>query len=184
MVCKANDPIDAAVQIIAAAPGGEIKGNVVLHSAAYLLEIAGVGYGFKFGCEFCSPYCEELEISINDAKVIREVKQIHKTTKWGVTKTTYNTKIPYYGDGGTNDFYQIIVTKATQCVQKQLELVTAAAYFQMIEIADPWNRIWRLKTFDRENGTFEKSQELYKELQSIPALANLPEIAVPTKLAA
>ena len=47
MVCKANNPIDAAVQIVAAAPGGEIKGRDVLQNAAYLLEVAGVGYGLQ-----------------------------------------------------------------------------------------------------------------------------------------
>ena len=182
MACKANNDMDAAVQIIAAAPRGIIKGNVTLHSAAYLLEIAGVGYGFKFGCKFCSPYCEELELAINGAKVLSEVEQIQTTTEWGVTKTTYKSNIPYHGDA--NDNYQIIVTKATQCVQKQLNLATSAAYYQKVEIADPWHRIWRIKNFDRESDTFEKSKELYEELRSMPALANLPKISVPTKLAA
>ena len=184
MVCKANNPTDAAIQIVAAAPGGIIKGNVALHSAAYLLEVAGVGYGFKFGCEFCSPFCEELELAINGAKVLREVEFIQTTTQWGVTKTTYKSNIPYQGEGGADDDYQIIVTKATQCVPKQLDLATTAAYYQKVEIADPWGEVFDRKTFDHENGTFEKSQKLYEELRSMPALANLPEITVPTKLAA
>ena len=184
MVCKANNPTDAAIQIVAAAPGGVIKGSPVLQRTAYLLEVAGVGYGFKFGCKFCSPFCEELELAVNGAKVLREVEFIHTTTQWGVTKTTYKSNIPYQGEGGADDDYQTIVTKATQCIPKQLDLATTVAYYQKIEIADPWNRIWRLKNFDRANGTFEKSQELYEELRSMPALANLPEISVPTKLAA
>ena len=184
MACKANNPIDAVAQIVAAAPGGEIKGSPVLQRTAYLLEVAGVGYGFKFGCEFCSPYCEELENSVRYAKALKELELIQNTTKWGVIKTTYKSKVPYQGDGGTDDDYQIIVTKATQCIPKQLDLATTAAYYQKIEIADPWNRIWRLKNFDRESDTFEKSQVLYEELRSMPALANLPEIAAPTKLAA
>ena len=184
MVCKANNSIDAAVQIIAAAPGGEIKGRDVLQNAAYLLEVTGVGYGFKFGCEFCSPFCEGLEFAVNGSKVLEEIEIINTITDWGVTNTTYKSNNPYQGYGGADDDYQIIVTKATQCVPKQLDLATAAAYFQKIEIADPWDRIWRLKTFDRENGTFEKSQELYEELRLMPALANLPEIPVSTKLAA
>ena len=184
MVCKANNSIDAAVQIIAAAPSGEIKGRDVLHDTAYLLEVAGVGYGFKFGCEFCSPFCENLELAVDGAKVLEEIELINTVTDWGVTNTTYKSNIPYHGNGGADDDYQIIVTKATQCVPKQLELATAAAYFHKIEVADPWDRIWRLKTFDRENGTFEMSQELYDELRSMPALVNLPEIPVSTKLAA
>ena len=174
--------MDAAVQIVAAAPGGIIKGSPVLQRTAYLLEVAGVGYGFNFGCKFCSPYCEELELAINGAKVLSEVEQILTTTEWGVTKTTYKSNIPYHGD--TNDDYQIIVTKATQCTPKQLDLATTAAYYQKVEIADPWGEVFDRKTFDHENGTFEKSQELYEELRSMPALKNLPEISVPTKLAA
>ena len=182
MACKANNDMDAAVQIVAAAPRSIIKGNVTLHCAAYLLEIAGVGYGFKFGCKFCSPYCEELELAVNGAKVLSEVEHIQTTTKWGVTKTTYKSNIPYHGDA--NDDYQIIVTKATQCVPKQLDLATTAAYYQKVEIADPWGEVFACKNFDRESDTFEKSQELYEKLRSIPALVNLPKISVPTKLAA
>ncbi len=184
MVCKANNSIDAASQIVAAAPSGEIKGRDVLQNATYLLEVAGVGYGFTFGCKFCSPFSEKLENSIRYAKALREIEVTDTITDWGVTNTTYKSNIPYQGLGGVDDYYQVIVTKATQCVPIQLDLATAAAYFQKIEIDDPWDRIWRLNTFDRESGTFEKSQELYKELQSMPALANLPEISVSTKLAA
>ena len=125
-----------------------------------------------------------MELSIGHAKALKEIEIINTITDWGVTNTTYKSKIPYQGRGGADDDYQIIVTKATRCVPKQLHLATAAAYFQKIEVADPWDRIWRLKTFDRENGTFEKSQELYEELRSMSALANLPEIPVSTKLAA
>ena len=184
MACKANNSIDAASQIIAAAPSGVIKGRDVLQNATYLLEVAGVGYGFIFGCEFCSPFSEELENSIRYAKTLREIEVINTITDWGVTNTTYKSNIPYQGDGGVDDYYQVIVTKATQCVPMQLELATAAAYFQKIEVIDPWDEVYVRKTFDHESGTFEKSQELYKELQSMPALANLPEISVSTKLAA
>ena len=185
MVCKANNPTDAAVQIIAAAPGGEIKGRDVLQSASYLLEVAQVGYGFKFGCEFCSPFSEKLELSIDGMqRHLEEIEIINTITDWGVTNTTYKSNIPYQGNGGADDDYQIIVTKATQCVPKQLHLATAAAYFHKIEVADPWDEVKVLKTFDHENGTFEKSQELYEELRLMPALANLPEIPVSTKLAA
>ena len=185
MVCKATNDIDAAVQIIAAAPGGLIKGSPVLQRTAYLLEVAGVGYGFKFGEKFCAPYCENLRLAVNGAQILEEIEINETVTDWGVTKTTYKSNIPYQGDGGADDYYQVIVTKATQCVPKQLDLATAAAYFQKIEVeANPWDEVYALKTFDRENGTFEKSQELYEELRSMPALANLPEISVPTKLAA
>ena len=105
-------------------------------------------------------------------------------TEWGVTKKTYRTSIPYKGIGGDDDYYQIIVNKAIACNPKQLDLATAAAYYQCVEFNDPWGRVERLKAYDRENGTFEKSQKLYEELRSMPALANLPEIPIPTKLAA
>ena len=61
MACNATNDHDAVVQIIAAAANGEIKGRDVLQSTAFLLEVAEVGYGFKFGNEFCSPFCEEVE---------------------------------------------------------------------------------------------------------------------------
>ena len=39
----------------------------VLQSTAYLLKVAEVGYGFKFGNEFCSPFCEEVERGVRSA---------------------------------------------------------------------------------------------------------------------
>ena len=187
MVCQANNRIDAAVQIVAATPRGEIIGSDVLQSTAYLLELAEVGYGFPFGCEYCSPFCEELDLATQKAKALRELDIEFNTNEWGTTRATYKTTIPYNGDGGKNDYYQIIVAKAIECNAKQLELATTASYYHSIQLDDPWGRIKRLKAYDRSNGTLEKSKKLYEELRAMPALANLPEIPknpVFTKLAA
>ena len=184
MACNATNDNDALVQIVAATADGEIKGRDVLQSTAYLLEIAEVGYGFKFGNEFCSPFCEELDRATRSASALGKLDVEHTKTDWGVTNTTYKTSIPYKGNGGADDFYQIIVNKAITCNPKQLDLATTAAYYQRIEVNDPWGEVKDLKTFDHKNGTFEKSQILYEELRSMPALAKLPEIPVPTKLAA
>ena len=101
-----------------------------------------------------------------------------------MTNTTYKTSIPYKGNGGEDDYYQVIVNKAITCNPKQLDLATAAAYYQRVRLNDPWGRVERLKFYDRKGNTFEKSQKLYEELRSMPALANLPEIPIPTNLAA
>ena len=184
MACNATNDHDAVVQIIAAAANGEIKGRDVLQSTAFLLEVAEVGYGFKFGNEFCSPFCEEVERGVRSASTLGDIDVEHTKTDWGVTNTTYKTSIPYKGNGGEDDYYQVIVNKAIACNPKQLDLATTAAYFQRVEINDPWGEVNDLKTFDHKNGTFEKSQILYEELRSMPALAKLPEIPIPTKLAA
>ena len=47
MTCKATNKSDAVTQIVAAAANGEINGIGVLQSTAFLLEVAGVGYGFQ-----------------------------------------------------------------------------------------------------------------------------------------
>ena len=185
MACQATNDNDAVVQIVAAAANGEIKGRGVLQSTAYLLEVAEVGYDrFYFGCQFCSPFCEELDLATRGAAILGKLEVEQFKTKWGVTKTTYKTSLPYKGSGAGDDYYRIIVNKAIACHPTQLDLATTAAYFQNIKFNDPWGRIERLKTYDHKNGTFEKSQELYEELRSMPALAKLPEIPIPTKLAA
>ena len=185
MACNATNDNDAVVQIVAAAANGEIKGSPVLQRIAYLLEVAKVGYGFKFGCEFCSPYCEEIERATRSASALGDLDVEIIKTEWGVTKKTYRTSIPYKGNGGDDDYYQIIVNKAISCHPTQLDLATTAAYYHKIEVINnPWDEVEELKAYDRENGTFEKSQKLYEELRSMPALANLPEIPIPTKLAA
>ena len=184
MACNATNDNDAVVQIVAAAANGEIKGSPVLQRTAYLLEVAGVGYGFKFGSKFCSPFCEELDRATRSASALGKLDVEIIKTEWGVTKKTYRTSIPYKGTGGADDYYQVIVNKAIACNPKQLDLATAAAYYKRVEKKDPWREVEDLKAYDRENGTFEKSQKLYEELRSMPALANLPEIPIPTKLAA
>ena len=125
-----------------------------------------------------------MNLATNGAAILGKLDVEHIKTEWGVTNTTYKTSIPYKGTGGEDDYYQIIVNKAIACNPKQLDLATSAAYYQRVEFNDPWGRVERLKAYDRENGTFEKSQKLYEELRSMPALANLPEIPIPTKLAA
>ena len=187
MACNAKNKNDALVQIIAATPEHKIVGRDVLQSIAYLLEVAEVGYGFLFGCEYCSPYCEELERATHSANRMGKIDIEYNTNEWGTTRATYKTTIPYNGDGGKDDYYQIIVAKAIECNAKQLELVTTASYYHSIQLDDPWGRIKRLKAYDRSNGTLEKSKKLYEELRAIPALVNLPEIPknpVFTKLAA
>ncbi len=184
MACNATNDHDAVVQIVAATENHEIKGVGVLQSIAYLLEVAKVGYGFKFGHKFCSPYCEEVELGSRGAATLGKLNVEQIVTKWGVTKKTYKTSIPYQGTGAEDDYYHFIVNKAIACKEIQLDLVATAAYYQNIKIDDPWGDIERLKLYDRENGTFEKSQELYEELRLLPAFAKLPEIPVSTKLAA
>ena len=184
MACNATNKSDALVQIVAATADGEIKGIGVLQSTAYLLEVAEVGYGFKFGNEFCSPNCEELDRATRRASSLGKLDVEHTKTDWGVTNITYKTSIPYKGNGGPDDYYQVIVNKAIICNPKQLDLATAAAYYQRVRLNDPWGRVERLKLYDRKGDTFEKSQILYEELRSMPALANLPEIPIPTNLAA
>ena len=184
MACNATNKFDAVVQIVAAAKNHEIKSSVVLQRTAYLLEVAEVGYGFKFGHKFCAPFCEEVERGSRGAGNLGYLEVEQFETEWGVTKKIYKTSIPYQGTGAEDDDYHFIVNKAIACKQIQLDLVATAAYYQNVKIDDPWGRIERLKSYDRENGTLEKSQELYEELQSLPAFAKLPEIPVPTKLAA
>ena len=185
MACQATNDHDAVVQIVAAASNGEIKGRDVLQSTAYLLELAEVGYDrFYFGCEFCSPYCEELELATRGAAILGKLDVEHTKNEWGVTNTTYKTSIPYKSNGVEDDYYRIIVNKAIACHPTQLDLATSVAYYQSIGKKDPWREVKDLKTYDHENGTFEKSQKLYEELRSMPALAKLPEIPIPTKLAA
>ena len=183
MACNATNKFDAVVQIVAAAEDHEIKRVGVLQSTAYLLEVAEVGYGFKFGHKFCSPWCEEVERGARGAANLGYLEIEQFVTEWGVTKKTYRTSIPYRGTGDEDDVYHFIVNKAIACKQIHLDLVTTAAYYQNVKFDDPWGDIKRSKTYDRENGTFEKSQELYEELRSLPAF-KLPEIPGPTKIAA
>ena len=86
MACNATNDNDAVIQIVAAAANHEIKSSIVLQRTAYLLEVAGVGYGFKFGHKFCAPYCEEVELGTRDAENLGDLEVEQFATEWGVTK--------------------------------------------------------------------------------------------------
>ena len=150
---------------------------------AYRSKVVEVGYGFKFGHKFCSPCCEEVKRGSRGAETLDKLKVEQIITEWGVTQKSNKTSFPYRGTGAEDDVYHYIVNNAIACKQTQLDLVETVAYYQYVKLNDPWGRIERLKSYDREGDTFEKSLELYEELGLLPAFATLPEILVPNKLA-
>ena len=180
----AIDKKDAVIQIIAAAPGGVIKGENSIQRIAYLLEVAKVGYGFNFQWKKATPFCEELQKVIDSARYFKNLKIIHTKTKSGVRDVIYKTFVPYRGRGGKDDFFKIIVSKAAESDPKHLDLVATAAFHYWLEDDDPWDRVKRLKFNTRYGDTLKKSQKLYERLQLAPAFAYLPEIPISAELAA
>ena len=174
----------AVIQIVAAAPGGVIKGVNSLQRIAYLLEVARVGYGFKFWWKKAVPFSEDVQKVIDSAKYFKKLKIIHTKTKSGVEDVNYKTFTPYMGSGGKDDFFQVIVTKASECIPKQLDLATTAAFYHWWGAKDPWGDIKSYRSVASYGKVFAKSQRLYERLRSIQAFSYLPEIPASTKLAA
>ena len=183
MIYQKIDEKDAILQLVAAAPGGAIKGVDSIQRIAYLLEEAGVVNGFNFHWQEASPYCEKIEKITNSAKsYFKELKIIHTKTKSGVRDIMYKTFVPYHGCGDEFDYFQIIVTQAARYEPKQLDLAVSAAFYQKYlqkNRDDTWEWVKLRKYGKWYVDLVEESQKVYEELRSTPGLEKLPEIPIP-----
>ena len=59
-----------AIKEIIQASGGQIVGKTRLQKTAYLLEAAGIGYGFEFNYHYYGPYSEDLATAAHDAQAL------------------------------------------------------------------------------------------------------------------
>jgi uncharacterized protein len=160
------------VVAIVAAAGGELVGRTRLQKLAYLLELTGVGDGFRFHYKHYGPYCEELTEATRDARLLGLLEEEERLSTWGgscsVFKTTARSQDEL--DPARVELARI----ATGANAIELELAATAAFLFEDGVADPWAETATRKPAKAKDGRLANAQKLYAELSQVHTPRPLP----------
>jgi uncharacterized protein YwgA len=155
--------------------GGRIVGRTRLQKVAYLLELAGLGEGFRFEYRHYGPYSEQLAEAIRLADVFDLVEEVEKRADWGGIYSIFTAK-PEIGEP-TPGIRSTFAAEAARADAIALELAATAAYMSDVEKSDdPWGETEYLKPDKTTNGRLEKAKDIYRKLLEFDTPNPLPRI--------
>ncbi|MFN3077119.1 MAG: hypothetical protein ABT940_09615 [Alphaproteobacteria bacterium] len=154
--------------------GGTIVGRTKLQKVACLLELAGLGAGFRFQYHYYGPYSEELTDEIRLADAFGLVVEQEKLTEWGSPYSIYTaTAAAGHPDTGIRAAFAKEAAKAGSI---ELELAATAAFLAHEHPKDAWEETERRKPDKAAEGRLEKAKEVYKRLFELDTPTKLPQI--------
>jgi uncharacterized protein len=155
--------------------GGRIVGRTRLQKVAFLLELAGLGDGFRFEYKHYGPYSEELAEAIGVASLFGLVRIEDHPANWGGWYSTYEAT-PKAGDATSNQ-RSAFAREAAKVGAVELELAATAAYLAVVEgYSDPWRETARLKPEKAAKGRLESAKGAYRALMKLDVPHPLPKI--------
>lgn len=152
--------------------GGYIVGRTKLQKIAYLLELAGLGDGFRFEYRHYGPYSEELADAIQVADAFGLITEEERQADWGGIYSIFITS----ESAGPRDsgLRARFAESAAKIEAVELELAATAAYLAAVEgISDPWKETARRKPEKVGGGRLESAKRAYRDLGKV---APLPKI--------
>jgi uncharacterized protein len=155
--------------------GGRIVGRTRLQKIAYLLELVGLGTGFRFEYRHYGPYSEELAEAIKFADAFGILKENERRADWGGMYSIYSTskRTRERATGPRATFAET----AAQIGAVELELAATAAYLRYVEgSAQPWEEIKRLKPEKATPHRLRAAKEAYENLRRLSVPKPLPSI--------
>ena len=167
---KRND-FEKAANIVRDA-GGKVVGRTRLQKIAYLLELAGVGEGFKFEYRHYGPYSEELSSAAQLAPLFNLLEEEERTAIWGGKYSIFTTNRPE--DDVATVGRKLLARTAVMADSVELELAATAAFLSAEGEEDPWQETLRRKPEKASGGRLEKAKELYAKLREIETPKELP----------
>jgi hypothetical protein len=153
--------------------GGRIVGRTRMQKVAFLLEITGLGEGFRFEYKHYGPYSEELTDAAKMAASFGLLVVSEHQTSWGGWYSTYETR-----EGGTIASVDraALASEAIKLDSLDLELAATAAYLAFEGYDDPWLETEKRKPEKSADGRLERAKAAYRCLKAIPVPKPLPEI--------
>lgn len=152
--------------------GGRIVGRTRLQKIACLLELAGVGDGFRFSYHHFGPYSEELSNAIETAEIFDKVNEETKQASWGGTYSIYTTQNKSTAD---SPIRQSILNETISVSAIALELAATAAYLAATDVDNPWEEVRERKPEKATPEKVKEAKELYMRLfnvaRKLPAIA-------------
>lgn len=168
-----NGDIEEVVRIVAAADG-ELVGRTRLQKTAFLLELAGLGSGYRFAYKHYGPFSEDLASAVDAAPLLFDFEETQKRSGWGGSYSVFSSHAKY--EGGGDDPYRMLVSVAKSANPIALELAATAAYLASVGEADPWGETERRKPEKTTDGRLGLAKTLYGRLKSLPLPESLPDI--------
>ena len=140
-------------------------GKTRLQKSVYLLEAAGVGYGFDFSYHYYGPYSDELASAAADAHALKLIDVNEETSQAGLTYAVYVSRPGPMNDDGASERRQEILQILDGYDVVALELAATAHFLRQNGYAnDPWNETRRRKSVKATPQRVEKAQQLLSEL--------------------
>jgi uncharacterized protein YwgA len=155
--------------------GGEIVGRTRLQKVAYLMELAGLGVGYRFKYRYYGPYSDDLAEGIGAAWAFDMVEEVERPATWGGTYSIY-TSTANAGErvtGPRAEFAQA----AASIDAIELELAATAAYLSVEGgYDDPWEETRRRKPDKASAERIAGAKAAYRTLKAIDTLEDLPNL--------
>jgi hypothetical protein len=154
--------------------GGKIVGRTRLQKIAYILEVAGLGRGFRFRYQRFGPFSSEVAASARSATALGLISQVEKEASWGGSFSVFSTRdrTPHSHSKARVDLARL----AAKADAIELELAATALFLRDQGFPDPWEETARRKPDKARDGRLEKARGLYRELRQIPTPKRLPVI--------
>jgi uncharacterized protein YwgA len=151
--------------------GGKVVGRTRLQKVAYLLELAGLGSGFKFEYRHYGPFSENLADAIQMASAFDLVREEEKRADWGGMYSIYSADVQKPADQRS-----LFAQKAAQIGAIELELAATAAFLKTEGSKDPWDDTKRLKPEKATAQRLQRAKEAYRQLRKLKVPNQLPEL--------
>jgi hypothetical protein len=154
--------------------GGRVVGRTRLQKIAFLLEAAGVGFGFRFKYKHYGPYSEELSEAAGIAGLLGLLHEDEQPASWGGTYSIYTASSPR---GSQTLEPQIkLAEEGARADAVELELAATALFLASEGVLNPWSETARRKPDKADNGRLERAKRLYEHLRQINTPIPLPKL--------
>jgi uncharacterized protein YwgA len=152
---------------------GEIVGRTRLQKTVALLEMTGLGFGFKFDYYKFGPFSEDLVASLDRAIALEYVSEDEKRASWGGRYSIFKTaERRLTGDPARDELIKL----AKDADAVALELAVTAAFLKKEGSSNAWAEVEQRKPEKAEY--IEKAKSLYALLSKVKGIKHsLPDLA-------
>jgi uncharacterized protein len=161
------------VALLIAEAGGNLVGRTRLQKSGYILERAGLGYGFSFVYHHYGPYSEELSISTDYAVVLGDINEESKRTNWGGEYFVYSSKGQTQEKNKSREELLKLVNSVNAV---QLELAATAIFLHEEGFNPPWEELSERKPDKATTENVEAAKSLCLKLAALELPTPLPKM--------
>ena len=152
---------------------GEVVGRTKLQKTAAILELAGVGAGFRFSYHHYGPYSDELTSAADRAILLGLMSEDSRRANWGGSYSIF--KAAKHAD--SNPARAQLITLAAGANAVALELAVTAAFVAKDEgLDDAWGAVAERKPEKASHENLRAAKELYAQFRTVDVPDPLPAI--------